>query len=107
MTNEGKYIGLNDTTSEGDSVYPYLKLGVINDIDYTTPIGKIFLNKTNETDELGFRIERDRFRNDLIFKIVKQEDNYYLYPTYHTTAEGITYGPKKDKLYIIVLTKSK
>lgn len=99
MTNEGKYIGLNDTTSEGDSVYPYLKLGVINDIDYTTPIGKIFLNKTNETDELGFRIERDRFRNDLIFKIVKQEDNYYLYPTYHTTAEGITYGPKKDKLY--------
>lgn len=98
MTSEGSYIGLED---QGN--YPYIKINSINNIDYNTPIGKFFLNNDNEVDELEFRIERDVFRNDLIFRVEKRlvKDIYecWLYPTYNTTSEGITYGPTKDTLY--------
>ena len=101
-TNTGNYIGLNDYDTEGNKIYPYIKLNSLNslnslhEIDYTTSIGTFFLNKDDKNVE--FKIERDRFRNDLIFKIVKEDDNYLLYPTY-TEINNVIVGVDKNKLY--------
>ena len=98
-TNTGNFIGLNDYDTDENKIYPYIKIIKVNNlynIDYTQPVGELFLNKDEEN--VTFKIERDRFRNDLIFEIKKENGKYFLYPKY-TEINNVIFGLDKNKLY--------
>jgi len=79
LTNEGNYIGLK--TINGDFPFIPLKNG---NVDYSKAIGYLFLNK-DIVGNVTFSIERDRFRNDLLFSIIEDSGKSWLIPTTITT----------------------
>ena len=64
LTGEGNYIGLKND----DGSYPFIPVNNLGNVMCSIPIGTFFLNK-DVKGTITYEIERDRFRNDLLFTI--------------------------------------